>query len=160
MTDKTSHESTDDTVVETDGGTESGTPSEVRSDGGTVSGAAQRHRDTDYLDKKVNLLKPSTAFMRDHLKLVWGSFLVWILTTWGPVVATYFAPSTMTSITVLGFPAHYFLVAFFAPTSSLVLAAIYARQRDKLDEKYGINTSSPAETTSADATAADGGVEQ
>lgn len=146
MTEKNSHESTDDTVVETDGG--------------TVTGAAQRHRDTDYLNREVNLLKPSTPFMRDHLKLVWGSFLVWILTTWGPVLATYFATDTMTSATIIGFPAHYFLVAFFAPTSSLVLAMIYSRRRDKLDEKYGIDTSAPAESSSADAAATDGGVNE
>jgi len=146
MTEKNSHESTDDSVVETDGG--------------TVTGAAQRHRNTDYLNREVNLLKPSTPFMRDHLKLVWGSFLVWILTTWGPVVATYLATDTMTSMTMLGFPAHYFLVAFFAPTSSLVLAAIYSRQRDKLDEKYGIDTSIQTESSSADAAATDGGIDE
>ncbi|MFD1588963.1 DUF4212 domain-containing protein [Halorientalis brevis] len=148
MTEKNSHESTDDAVVETDGG--------------TVTGAAQRHRNTDYLNREVNLLKPSTSFMRDHLKLVWGSFIVWILTTWGPVTATYLAPGAMTSTTFMGFPLHYFMVAFFAPTSSLVLAAVYARQRDKLDEKYGIDTSAPAESASGadEAAATDGGMDE
>ncbi len=146
MTEKNSHESTDDAVVETDGG--------------TVTGAAQRHRNTDYLDREVNLLKPSTPFMRDHLKLVWGSFLVWIFTTWGPVLATYLATDTMTSMTMLGFPAHYFLVAFFTPTSSLVLAMIYSRRRDKLDEKYGIDTSAPTGASTTEAAATDGGIDE
>ena len=146
MTDKNTHDSTDAPVAETDGG--------------TVTQAAQNHRETDYLDSEVNLLRPSTAFMRDHLKLVWGSFVVWILTTWGPVTATFLAPETMTSLTLLGFPAHYFMVAFFAPTSSLVLAAIYAHRRDKLDEKYGIDTARTTEspTGAEEAAATDGGV--
>ena len=149
MTENNSHEPADDAAVDTDGG--------------TITGAAQHHRDTDYLNREVNLLKPSTPFMRDHLKLVWGSFAVWILATWGPVVATFLAPSTMTSLTILGFPAHYFTVALFAPTSSLVLAAIYARRRDKLDEKYGIDTTAPTGTASSgsgERAATDGGVNE
>jgi putative solute:sodium symporter small subunit len=126
----------------------------------TDGGAASAHEAEDYLDARINLLSPSTGFMRDHLKLVWGSFIAWIITTWGPVTVTLLATDTVTSTSIIGFPAHYFLVAFVAPTSSLVLAAIYAQRRDKLDEKYGINTSGTAETSSGseDAAATDGGV--
>ena len=156
MRDKDTHDSPDGAAA---GDDESPV---AETDGGTVSQAAQEHQQTDYLDSEVNLLRPSTQFMRDHLKLVWGSFIAWILATWGPVVATFLAPGTMTSLTILGFPAHYFMVAFFAPTSSLVLAAIYAHRRDKLDEKYGINTSRTTETTSGpeEAAATDGGVNE
>jgi putative solute:sodium symporter small subunit len=140
---------------DTTGGTETEPTAEgnstVMADGG---------EEVDYLDTRINLLRPGTGFMRDHLKLIWGSFIAWIITTWGPVTATWLATDTMTSTSIIGFPAHYFLVAFFAPTSSLVLAAIYAHRRDKLDEKHGIDTSSTSETPSGseEATAADGGV--
>jgi uncharacterized membrane protein len=69
-----------------------------------------------------------------------------------------------TTMPVLGFPLHYFLVAFGAPTGALILAALYARQRDKLDEKYGIDPSTPTTETdsaeTADAAATDGGVDR
>jgi len=130
---------------------------DVATDGGTAN---MGEEPVDYLDVRINLLSPSTGFMRDHLKLVWGSFIAWVITTWGPVTATFLAPDTMTSLSILGFPGHYFLVAFLAPTSSLILAAIYAYRRDKLDEKYGIDTSSRSEAPSGaeDAAATDGGV--
>ncbi len=155
MTDKNTHDSTDSAAT----GNESPV---AETDGGTATQATRDHQRTDYLDSEVNLLKPSTTFMRDHLKLVWGSFVAWILATWGPVTATFLAPETMTSLSILGFPAHYFLVGFFAPTSSLVLAAIYAHRRDKLDEKYGINTTSMSEAPSGadEAAATDGGIQE
>jgi len=128
-----------------------------------MSQAAQRHQNTDYLDEEVNLLKPSTPYMRDHLRIVWAGFVAWALIVFGPVTLTAIAPGAMTTtMPVLGFPWHYFLVAFCAPTGALVLAAIYARQRDKLDDKYGIdhNTAGPDEggaSEGAEATATDGG---
>ncbi|WP_254839136.1 DUF4212 domain-containing protein [Natronomonas marina] len=140
----------------------SGTDERVETDGGAVSTAAQDHERTDYLDSEVNLLSPSTPFMRDHLKIVWGTFVAWVLVVWGPVTATYLAPETMTTtMPVVGFPLHYFLVAVGAPTGSLVLAAVYARSRDRLDEKYGIEPASvESEEATGEAAAADGGVEQ
>jgi putative solute:sodium symporter small subunit len=143
---------------------ESGERPSVETDGGTLTQAAQAHQNTNYLDEEVNLLSPSTAFMRDHLRVVWGSFIIWALIVFGPVTATLFAPELMTTtMPVIGFPLHYFLVAFGAPTGALILAAVYARQRDKLDEKYGIDPSDVRTTESsktADATATDGGTEQ
>ncbi|MDB9278721.1 DUF4212 domain-containing protein [Halorubrum ezzemoulense] len=160
MTDNTSRER-DDAVTDgvrapddavTDGGRAS---DDAATDGGVASaGAAQTHRDTDYLSEEVNLLKPSTAYMRDHLRIVWAGFIVWALAVFGPVTLTMLAPGPMTTTTVpvLGFPLHYFLVAFGAPTSALVLAAVYARQRDKLDDKYGIEhtAAEPADSGSVD----------
>ncbi|MBX0324041.1 DUF4212 domain-containing protein [Halomicroarcula sp. F13] len=140
--------------------------SPLQTDGGTATQAAQAHQNTNYLDKEVNLLSPSTAFMRDHLKIVWTSFIVWALIVFGPVTLTAVAPGAMTAtMPVIGFPLHYFLVAFGAPTGALILAAVYARQRDKLDEKYGIDhsTGGPDETETdetSEATATDGGVDQ
>jgi putative solute:sodium symporter small subunit len=136
----------------------------VAPDGGTTQ-AAQAHQETDYLDEEVNLLKPSTPYMRDHLRIVWAGFVVWALIVFGPVTLTAIAPGTMTTtMPVVGFPLHYFLVALGAPTGSLVLAAVYARQRDKLDEKYGINhgDTGPTESESdaADAAATDGGTQR
>jgi len=138
---------------------------ETAADGGTTQ-AAQRHQNTDYLDEEVNLLKPSTPYMRDHLRIVWAGFVAWALIVFGPVTLTAIAPGVMTTtMPVLGFPWHYFLVAFGAPTGALILAAIYARQRDKLDDKYGIDhdTTSPDgnETgESSEAAATDGGTQQ
>ena len=153
-----------DTDTDTHESDETPDPSDaaVETDGGAVSQAAQDHQQTDYLGSEVNLLSPSTPFMRDHLKLVWGTFIVWVLIVWGPVTATYFASGAMqTSMPVLEFPLHYFLVALGAPTGSLVLAAFYARQRDKLDEKYGIDPASveSEEASGGEAAATDGGVD-
>ena len=132
-------------------------------DGGVAStGAAQTHRDTDYLGAEVNILNPSTAYMRDHLRIVWTGFAIWVLAVWGPVTLTRLAPGPMTSqMPILGFPLHYFLVAFGAPTSALILAFWYSRKRDALDEKYGIDHASVVESSSsAGAAAADGGTEE
>ena len=113
----------------------------------TDGGVAEQEADVDYLDTEINILNPNTPFMRDHLKQVWAGFVAWTILTWGPVTATFLAPGLMTQeIPIIQFPAHYFTVAFVAPTSSLVLAFIYTRRRDRLDEKYGIDHSAPAET--------------
>jgi putative solute:sodium symporter small subunit len=143
-----------------------GDESPVQTDGGTVTQAAQAHRNTDYLNKEVNLLKPSTPFMRDHLRVVWTGFILWALIVFGPVTATAIAPDAMsTQIPILGFPLHYFLVALGAPTGALLLSVWYARKRDTLDEKYDIDPgaveSDVDEIDSAgDAAATDGGAEQ
>lgn len=135
-------------------------PEETRTDGGV----AAQEQAVDYLETEINILSPSTPFMRDHLRLVWGTFVAWVLVVWAPIIATWLAPDTMTAtIPGLGFPLHYFLVALGAPTGALVLATVYARQRDKLDDKYGIDHSTPVETGSGeteDAAATDGGVDR
>ena len=135
----------------------------VRADGGTADAATQE-QSVDYLDTRINILSPSTPFMSDHLRVVWATFVAWVIVVWGPFLATVAAPETMTSqLPVIGFPAHYFLIAFVAPTGSLLLAAVYARQRDKLDEKYGIDPTAVVdqdEGGSGEAAATDGGVDQ
>ncbi|QIB77568.1 DUF4212 domain-containing protein [Haloferax volcanii] len=137
------------------------TESEIDShDASTDRSTAPRHEEIDYLSREVNLLKPSTPFMRDHLKVIWTGFVAWALLTFGPPVLTYFAPATMTAqLPVIGFPLHYFLVAVLSPTSSLVLAFIYSRKRDQLDERYGIDhTASQTRSKSeSEAAVADGG---
>ncbi len=145
---------------DSDADTTEGTVTEPSDDQSAVTDGGIAESGEGYLDAEVNLLSPSTGFMRDHLKLVWTSFLVWILVTWGPVTATFLAPETMTSLSIIGFPAHYFLVGFLAPTGSLILAAIYAHRRDKLDERYGIDTGATSEAPSGsdEAAATDGGV--
>lgn len=135
--------------------------STVEPDGGVASQAEQTHTETDYLSREVNLLNPSTAFMRDHLKVVWATFVAWTLVVFGPVTLTWLAPATMTQpMPVIGFPLHYFLVALGGPTGALVLAAVYAHYRDRLDRKYGIvHAPADADRETGDATAADGGRE-
>ncbi len=137
-------------------------PQSVETDGGVATGAAETHRDTEYLESEVNLLKPSTPFMRDHLRVVWTGFAAWFLIVFGPVTLTYLAPEMMTSaMPVIGFPLHYFLVAIGAPGGAVLLSVWYARRRDRLDEKYGIDHSAPIDTDSQAATATtDGGADE
>jgi putative solute:sodium symporter small subunit len=129
---------------------------DVETDGGVAAG-----RDTtDYLDARINIFSPSTPFMRDHLKIVWTMFVAWAVVVFGPVTATYLATDLMTSITVLGFPLHYFLTAVCAPTGALVLSFVYARKRDALDAKYGIDHSATQPERETETAATDGGVDE
>jgi putative solute:sodium symporter small subunit len=131
MTDTDTHTTDTDTQDSTDG-------QDPATDGG-VATASQAPGETDYLSSEVNILNPSTPFMRDHLRIIWTGFVVWAIIVFGPVTATAIAPGAMTStMPVIGFPLHYFLVAVGAPGGALVLAFWYARKRDALDEKYGI----------------------
>jgi len=130
----------------------------VETDGGVATGG--RAADTDYLDSQVNIFRPSTPFMRDHLRIVWTMFAAWALFVFGPVTATYLATDFMTGTTVLGFPLHYFLTAVGAPTGALVLSFVYARKRDALDEKYGIDHSAERPDPDAEPAATDGGADR
>jgi putative solute:sodium symporter small subunit len=135
---------------------------EATSDGGTATAAERDHRETEYLEREVNLLRPSTPFMRDHLRVVWTGFAAWAVVVFGPVTLTGLAPEAMTTpMPVLGFPLHYFLVAVGAPGGALLLSVWYARKRDRLDEKYGIDHGTESAPTSGSdgAVAADGGEE-
>lgn len=126
MTDNNNHDSTDEPPAEPDGG--------------AVAGVGQTHEETDYLTSEVNLLRPSTPFMRDHLRIIWTGFAIWALVVFGPVTLTAIVPDVMTTtMPVIGFPLHYFLVSIGAPGGALILAFWYARKRDALDEKYGID---------------------
>ncbi|WP_121822079.1 DUF4212 domain-containing protein [Halostella salina] len=153
---------TDNDTRESENTTHDSADGRVEPDGGTVTSAAQSHRETDYLDREVNLLKPSTPFMRDHLRVVWTGFAIWAVVVFGPVTATAIAPGVMTqTIPGIGFPLHYFLVSIGAPGGALALSFWYARRRDKLDEKYGIEHGSGSSPGTGEGTpAADGGVEE
>lgn len=134
MTDNTKHDPADDQAIETDGGVATQT----------------------YLDKEINIFKPATPFMRDHLRVIGLSFVAWVIVVFGPTTATLLAPDTMTGITVFGgFPLHFFLTAIFTPLAALLLSVAYAMQRDRLDSKYDI--SHDVEETEAGGVAADGG---
>jgi len=139
-----------------------------RADGGTVAAgdiaSATSDDEVDYLDREVNIFKPSTPFMRDHLRVVWTMFAAWAVVVFGPVTATALAPDTMTSITIVGFPLHYLTTAIGAPTGALVLSLVYARKRDQLDDRYGIDhgTDAPDESEEdapPEPAATDGGVD-
>lgn len=135
------------------------TESTVEPDGGHASGSAAAHRDTEYLTQEVNLLRPSTPFMKDHLRVIWTGFVAWALVVFGPVTLTAIAPGMMTTqLPVIGFPLHYFLVAIGAPGGSLLLSVWYARKRDQLDRKYGIDHAAARDADAAeDVAAANGG---
>lgn len=134
--------------------------STVETDGGTATRTTPNHQSTDYLTQEVNLLRPSTPFMREHLKVVWTGFTIWALIVFGPVTLTAIVPDVMTSqMPVLGFPLHYFLVALGAPGGALLLSVWYARKRDELDERYGIDHAT-TETSEASTATTDGGVDK
>jgi len=139
------------------------TTDRVETDGGMTD--VQREQQVDYLDVEINLLKPATPFMRDHLRIIWIGFGIWTLTTFGPITLTRLLPGVMTTpIPVIGFPLHYFLIAIGGPSAALILSVWYARKRDQIDEKYGITQRAEepeprAETTGEEVTATDGGVD-
>ena len=146
-------DATDDATAGTDGSTPA-----AEADGGTAAVAAGE--EIDYLEREVNLFRPSTPFMRDNLKMIFTLFGVWVVFVFGPVTASLFAEEFMTETTVLGgFPLNFFLTAIVAPLAALVLAAIYAWYRDRLDRKYGITHGSgeDAGETGAEGATADGG---
>jgi putative solute:sodium symporter small subunit len=136
----------------------------VATDGGLSD--VERERQIDYLEVEINLLKPATPFMRDHNRAILTGFVAWAIIVFGPITATRIAPDLMTqSIPALGFPLHYFLIAIGAPTGALLLSVWYARKRDKIDEKYGIEQMQAPEPDATDAgaegaTATDGGVSE
>lgn len=144
MADNNTHRTADDADVETDGG--------------AVAGAAKDHQQTNYLNREVNILRPSTPYMQDHLRIIWTGFALWVLVVFGPVTLTRLAPGVMTTqMPVLGFPLHYFLIAIGGPTGALILSFWYVRKRDQLDEKYGIEHGPTEETGREDVAVADGG---
>ncbi len=129
---------------------DSSTEPTVETDGGV--------RTEEYLDKEINIFKPATPFMRDHLKVIWASFLAWILVVFGPVTGALLAPEVFAETTVLGgFPLHFVLTAIFTPLGALVLSVAYAMQRDRLDTRYGISHEGASEVAESDTVAADGG---
>lgn len=123
----------------------------------TDGGVTTKRSPTNYLDAEVNIFKPETAFMRDHLKLIWATFLAWTVAVFGPVTAALVLPDLMTETIILGFQLHILLTGIGAPFGALVLSAVYAHRRDKLDEKYGIEHGQTAETAADSAAATDGG---
>lgn len=125
------------------------------SDTVTPDGGTSQHRSTNYLDEEVNIFRPSTSFMRDHLKVIWGTFLLWALLVFGPVTATALAPTLLTETIVLGFQLHFFLTTIGTTLGALILSIVYAWQRDRLDDRYGITHGT--QSSDSTAVAADGG---
>jgi len=127
----------------------------VLTDGGDAQTA---HENTDYLEHEVNIFKPSTPFMKDNVRMILLLFAAWVIGVFGPVFASYFAEGFMTETTVLGgYPLNFFLTALISPLIALMLAAVYAWYRDRLDTKYGITHGEEAEETSETTVSADGG---
>jgi putative solute:sodium symporter small subunit len=137
----------------TDGGQSTESGGEPAPDGG----------DVDYLESEVSLFSPSTPFMRDHLRIMRRGFVLWVVVVFAPPVLTFLVPDAMsTTMPVIGFPLHYFLMAFGGPTGVLLLSFWYTRRRDALDERYGIgehSTGSEGAPEASGGAAADGGGE-
>lgn len=120
---------------------------ETQPDGGVSSLDYHQRHQVDYLQSEVNILRPKTPYMREHLRVIWIGFILWALAVFGPVTATAMYPSLMTSeLPIISFPAHYFAIAIGAPSMALILSAWYAHRRDRLDEKYNSDTPSNDDT--------------
>lgn len=137
--------------------------STIRTDGGMTD--VEREAQTEYLEVEINLLSPATPFMKDHLRVIWIGFGIWVMTTFGPITATRIAPDLMTTqMPIIGFPFHYFAIAIGAPGAALLLSVWYAKKRDAIDEKYGIEQVDNEARTAADdteaAATADGGADE
>ncbi|AFZ71780.1 DUF4212 domain-containing protein [Natronobacterium gregoryi] len=129
----------------------------TETDGGTAT-VSESGQSVEYLEKEINLFKPATPFMRDNLKMIFGLFAVWLVVVFGPAVASYFATDFMFETRVLdGYPLSFFLTAIVAPAGALVLSAVYAWYRDRLDEKYGITHETEDESGTGTQAATDGG---
>lgn len=125
------------------------------SDGGTAEVSVTEEERVDYLDQEINILRPSTPFMRDKVRMIWILFVIWAAFVFGPVTISMFAEEFMIQTQLLGgYPLLYLLTATATPAAALVLSAVYAWYRDTLDEKYDIRREVESET---EAVAADGG---
>ena len=94
-------------------------------------------QEVDYLAHEVNIFRPKTPFMRENLRAIFWLTTLWVLFVFGPVTASVFFPEFMTETRILGgFPLNFFMTAMMAPGAALVLAGVYAKYRDHLDEKY------------------------
>ncbi|WP_049925286.1 DUF4212 domain-containing protein [Halopiger goleimassiliensis] len=123
---------------------------DLETDGGVTTEA--------YLDEEINIFKPATPFMRDHLRVIWAAFIGWALVVFGPTTLTLLVPDVMTGTTVLGgYPLHFILTAIGVPLGALVLSVAYAVQRDRLDAKYGISHEEEEESDASSTVATDGG---
>ncbi|MFC4543737.1 DUF4212 domain-containing protein [Halosolutus amylolyticus] len=151
MTDNNSHNTSDES-------------NELQTDGGVSE--VEREKQIDYLDVEINLLKPATPFMQDHNRIILRGFAIWAVIVFGPITLTRLAPDVMTStMPVLGFPLHYFLIAIGGPGGALLLSVWYVRKRDHIDEKYDIEQFAGADlertdTSGQEPTATDGGAEK
>lgn len=135
MGDTTSHDSGE--AESSDQSTDESSAGRVDPEGGRSD--VEREAEIDYLDVEINLLKPATPFMRDHNRVILTGFALWVIFTFGPITATRLAPGLMTTpMPILEFPFHYFAIGMGAPSASLLLSVWYARKRDRIDEKYGI----------------------
>lgn len=123
---------------------------------GTDQSAAEREADVNYLQQEISIVNPSTPFMRDNLKVMWGTFIVWVLLVFGPVTVAALAPRAADAARIAGTPALFMMTAIGTPLGALLLAVAYAYQRDRLDEKYGIQHEQ-SDATGEEAAVADGG---
>ena len=128
---------------------------DVQPDGGVATG----REPADYLDERINLFRPATPFMRDHLKLIWGTFAAWLVVVFGPVTVAAIAPEAADAHRVAGTPTLFMVTAIGTPLGALLLSVFYAWSRDRLVKKYDVEHGRAATdgTDEGAATAADGG---
>ena len=82
------------------------------------------------VDKKV-----ADAYFREKNLYMLAYFTIWFLVSY---VVVAFADS-LTEITVIGFPFHYFMGAIGALFTFIVLLFVNAIVGDRIDKKYGID---------------------
>ena len=82
------------------------------------------------VDKKV-----ADAYFREKNKYMFIYFAIWFLVSY---VVVAFADS-LTEITIIGFPFHYFMGAIGALFTFIVLLFVNAIVGDRIDKKYDID---------------------
>ena len=82
------------------------------------------------VDKKV-----ADAYFREKNLYMLAYFTIWFLVSY---VVVAFADS-LTEITIIGFPFHYFMGAIGALFTFIVLLFVNAIVGDRIDKKYGID---------------------
>ena len=82
------------------------------------------------VDKKV-----ADAYFREKNLYMIAYFTIWFLVSY---VVVAFADS-LTEITIIGFPFHYFMGAIGALFTFIVLLFVNAIVGDRIDKKYGID---------------------
>ncbi|MGG0716172.1 DUF4212 domain-containing protein [Robertmurraya massiliosenegalensis] len=84
------------------------------------------------IDKAV-----ADRYFREKNRNIIIYFIVWFIVSYGVVL---FA-EPLSSVTIIGFPLHYYMGAQGAVLTFIILLFVNAKLGDKIDQKYGIDES-------------------
>lgn len=93
-------------------------------------------------DYRVNFFRPRPGFMRQEVTIIWIMLAGWAVLTFGfQILLAVFqsretGESTLTAMTVLGFPFHYWFTSQFLILWFILLCFLFNVFIDRLNEKY------------------------